>query len=261
MQGDSRRWAAALKRPPFIVCVLLLAGATVMAGPVARKLKLVLRKDAVPLRKPLTELNRDALGEYKFTHATLLDPATVATLGTDLYLDWEFEDTAVTDRNSPLRLVRVLITYYTGKPTLVPHIPEVCVTATGSQMAQAGDVTLDVVGPGGEPMQIPARAVTFQKSAVYDHDRPTVVYTFNCNGDFLPRRNLVRARLANPFEKGAYLCKVEVGFRARRMKTRSAGREETIQAAQKFLSRILPVLLEEHLPDWEAYCRAQGVAS
>ena len=252
MKGGAGRWITAVKHPPFIVCVVLLTAATVSAGPVAKWMRVVMRKDPVPLRKPLTELNREALGEYKFAHATVLDPATVAALGTDMYLDWEFEDTSVRKRNNPLRLVRVLITYYTGKPNLVPHTPEVCRTATGYQVVEVGEVALEVAGPNGAPMQIPARAVTFAKSAVYDHDEPTVVYCFHCNGEFLSRRTEVRARLANPFEKGAYFCKVELSLRGRQARRRSAGREETIQAAQRFLSRLLPVLLKEHLPDWEA---------
>ena len=261
MKGQAGRWVAALKHRPFIVCVVLLTAATISTGRMTKWMKVALRKEAVPLRKPLTELNRQALGEYEFAQATLLDPATVSALGTEEYIDWEFRDTSVTYRNDPLLFVRALITYYTGKPNLVPHTAEVCWSATGFEIVEKGSVTLNMAGAGHAPMEIPARAVTFEKSAVYDHDRPTVIYTFHCNGEFLAERSLVRARLANPFDKGAYFCKVEVSFHGQRTKARSAGREETIQAAQKFLSRLLPALLDEHLPDWEAVCQNEGTVS
>jgi hypothetical protein len=189
-----------------------------------------------------------------------LDPSTIAALGTDLYLDWEFVDQSIESPGHALRRVRLLVTYYTGKPDLVPHTPEVCWTATGAEVLTEEGVTLNVAGAGGVPLQIPARAVTFLRSAVYNHDQPTVVYTFHCNGAFLARRNLVRARLANPFDKGAYFCKVEVNFPGRPNRPASAGREESIEAAQKFLTRLLPVLLDEHLPDWEALQAGEGSA-
>ena len=234
-----------MKHPPFIVCVVLLTVATVSTGRVARWMKVVMRKDPVPLRKPLTELNREALGKYVFSHATLLAPATVSALGTDEYVDWEFRDISITRRNNPLQFARALITYHTGKPNLVPHTAEVCWSATGFEVVEAGNVTLEVAEPGGEPMLIPARAVTFEKTAVYDHDRPTVVYTFHCNGRFVATRTGVRVLLNDLTSTYAYFSKVEVSFPR-------ATRAQCVQGAGKLFDRALPALIADHWPDFRA---------
>ncbi len=216
--------------------------------------EVVLRKAPVPLRKPLHRVDRDALGEYEFARAYTIDPAVVASLGTDQYIDWEFVDTSLTDARDPLRRVRLFITYYTGQPDLVPHRPDECFVGNGYEITRTGNHTLDLHNHRGAPLKVPVRAVTFVKSSVYYRDQPTVVYTFHCNGEFANMRTDVRLRMANPFHKGAYYCKIEVRF-GRRSATRNqmnAGREETIEAARKFLDQLVPVLLRDHLPDWEA---------
>jgi hypothetical protein len=248
----------ALRHPPFVACVIVLVAATVCTGPVAKWMKIVLRKEPVPLRKRLAELDKTALGEYEFKRANTIDQAVVDTLGTDLYIDWEFIDTSVTGTKNPLRRVHLFVTYYTGKPDLVPHTPDVCYRGAGYEIKDRDNRTLVLDEPGGDTLRVPIRAVTFEKSDVYYRDRFTVIYTFHCNGSFVNTRTDVRRRLANPFDKGAYYCKVELGFgRQGSRHQKTIGREEAIRAAQKFLDRLLPVLLEDHLPDWDAVQQGQ----
>jgi hypothetical protein len=212
----------------------------------------VLRKEAVPLRKPLPELDKTGLGEYTFHSPNILDPAVLGPLGTEEYIDWRFTDTTVESQRDPLRHVRCFITYYTGKPDLVPHTPKVCYLGQGYRSIEDEALTLRIQEPASAPQDVPVQAVTFAKSEVFGKATPTVVYTFHCNGEFLKNRTEVRTRLANPFDRGAYYSKIEVTFGAPTSHPLAPTREDAIAGAEKFLNRLLPLLLREHLPDWEA---------
>ncbi len=242
----------AILKPPFVVCAVVLAAAAVFAGPVAKRMKVVLRKEPVPLRKPLSQLDKLALGEFEFDSPTILDPAVLGPLGTEEYISWLFQDTSIKESRHPLRYVSCFVTYYTGRPDLVPHIPQVCYLGQGYTAVTEGQIDASVLDPNGVPLEVPLQAVTFQKSDVFNRAKPTVAYTFHCNGRFLGSRTDVRTRLANPFDRGAYFCKIEVSFGTPRSSPPNPTRQEAIAAAEKFFNRLLPVLLRDHLPDWEA---------
>ena len=252
MSRGSPSLSQALRQRPFLVCAGVLIAATVFAGPVARHMRVVLRKDPVPLRKPLGELDKTALGEYRFEGAIIIPETTLGPLGTTDYIDWRFTDTTVSRRRDPLGSVQCFVTFYTGKPDLVPHTPDACYLGHGYRMREADNLEFAIRGPNLRPLEVPVRAISFVKSSVFGQATPTVVYTFHCNGKFVNTRTQVRAQLADPFDKGAYYCKVEVTFGAPKSRPRHPDRQESIAAAEKFLERLLPVLLEEHLPDWEA---------
>ncbi|MCH7814426.1 MAG: exosortase-associated EpsI family protein [Planctomycetes bacterium] len=252
MAANLRSVLVGLRHPPFLACVVVLVGAIIGAGPVAERLAIVLRKQAVPLRQPLNRMDKANLGPYRFIRAYALEQAVVDALGTDLYIDWEFKDERAKGK-SPLRRVRLFVTYYTGRPDLVPHTPDQCWLGAGYEIKERGSRTLDLHGADAKPLRVPVRAVTFQKSGIRHRDRPTVVYTFHCNGKFVNGRTEVRRLLANPWDQGAYFCKIEVRFGRQDQTSIAAGREETIEAAGEFLDRVLPVLLRDHLPDWEVF--------
>jgi hypothetical protein len=173
---------------------------------------------------------------------------------------WQFIDASVAGLRDPRRLVTCFVTYNTGRPDLVPHIPDNCYLGAGYQIVEAGNVNIEIAGPVAESEEVPVRAITFVKSDVFERAEPTVVYTFHCNGKFLNTRTQVRAQLGSPFDKGAYFCKIEVSFGGPHSAPRDCTRDETIEAAEKFLSQMLPVLLRDHLPDWEAVQRGEPTA-
>jgi hypothetical protein len=211
-----------------------------------------LRKAAVPLRKPLAEFDKTALAGYEFQAAPSMDPAIANGLGATDYANLQFIDTSVSGPRDPARLVHCFISYSTGRPNLVPHIPDNCYLGAGYEIVGTANLSMEITGPAAEPQEVPVRAISFVKSDVFQRATPTVVYTFHCNGTFLNRRTQVRAQLGNPFDKGAYFCKIEVSFGGPNSAPRHCTRDRTIEAAEKFLSQMLPVLLRDHLPDWEA---------
>ena len=242
-------WAL-LVRPPFLICLTVLAAAAVVAGPMAKHWKQVFIKEPIYCRKPLDQLRKSALGPYRFVQEQTLTAAVIASLGTDVYVSWALEDTRKRGQ-SPLRGVHLFVTYYTGATNLVPHTPDVCMRGAGYQIKQAANTNLKIAGLGAGDTEVPVRVLTFVKSDVFNRVEPTVVYTFHCNGDFMARRTEVRARTTNLRDRHAYFSKVEVSFSGGAGRN-DPTREEAIEAAREFLGYLLPVLVQEHWPDWQA---------
>jgi hypothetical protein len=76
------------------------------------------------------------------------------------------------------------------------------------------------------------------------------VYTFHCNGDFIASRTGVRRRTTRLSDRYAYFSKVEVSFHG--TTGTAPTRKQTIAATRDLFEYLLPVLIEEHWPDWDA---------
>lgn len=248
MDSNTGWFGRAVKHPPFLAAVLVLLAATVSAGPLTDAMRVALRKDPVPLQKPLAEFDREALPDYEFLAAQPVDKAILNQLKAADYAQWRFVDRTVENSRAPLREVSCFISHNTGRPGLAPHIPDNCYLGAGYELTKAENLSTQIPGADGD-IDVPVRAVTFVRSDVHNRATPTVVYTFHCNGEFVNTRTAVRTRMGNPFDKGAYFCKIEVTFGGPRCLPQYAGREESIEAAEKFLSQLLPALLRDHLPD------------
>lgn len=237
---------------PFVMCLLVLTAAAFGRMAVVRWLNVVTRKEPIPLRKSLSALDKLRLGDYKFLKAHLLSEAIENSLGTDEYIDWVLEDSSVTRRVDPRRYVHLFVTYYTGGPNLAPHTPDVCYLGSGYQPKQAHENRKVAVPALGEGAEVPVRVCTFCKTAIFNQDEPTVVYTFNANGRFTSTRNGVRNLTHGLRDKYAYFSKVEVSFGGPGCRPPNLGREESVAAASKILNVVLPLLVQEHWPDWKA---------
>jgi Protein of unknown function (DUF3485) len=255
MQKQSRRAAAGLFTVPFTVSLIILAVTAVGLGPVTRYLNVVLRKEAVPLRKQLGTLDKSRLGPYKFVRAYTIESAVVDTLGTDKYINWLLEDTRRTGRD-PLRYVSLFVTYYTGQPDPVPHTPDVCYAASGYEPDEKVNLTVDVPTLGKDS-RLPIRLLMFVKTGVFNSERMPLIYTFHCNGKFVATREGVRTTGRNPLDKHAYYSKVEVKFGWKGAQPRYPDKKQAIEASTEFLSHVLPLLVDEHWPDWAAVKAAE----
>jgi hypothetical protein len=235
---------------PFVVAVVVLGLAAVLAGPVAAKLDLRHSKLAMPLRKPLGELNDALIAPYSVVQRHTLDPEMIDALGTDQYLSWSLEDTSV-EANSPVRYCRLFVTYDTGGENLVPHVPDECLLGAGYQPAQAHE-NRDIVVPKVPSFgnALPVRVCSFIKTAVFNREEVSVVYTFFVNGEYTATRNGVRLLINDPRNKHAFFSKVEASFWA-------ASREQNVQAAGKLFDRLLPILMKDHYPDFASGEAAQ----
>ncbi len=246
-----------LADPPVVLAALLLAGAAVLAGPVATRLAGV-KKEYVPLRAALSTLDKASLGPFRFIEAANLDADQVNTLGTEQYISWQLEDTSVPDPVHPLRFAHLFVTYYSGKPDMVPHVPDVCFKGAGYDVRRGDHVELHIAGLKRD---VPVRTVSFVRSGIYGKDEPTVVYTFLANGDFTCTREGVRMAVGDIRARHAYYSKIEVSFGSRSTRPQNATTEQTLEGAARLLNYALPALLERHFPDWEAVQGDSAIAT
>ena len=251
MQSQPRDGLIRLASPPFAIAVVMLVVAVVLAGPVAAWKKFRRAKLPLPLKKALTALDVEALAPYQVLERVVLDPMVVEALGTDRYLDWVVEDSSLPPGH-PLHRASLLVTYYSGGEDLVPHTPDVCFLGTGYEPAQPHENwEIEVSSLPNESSRLPVRVCTFVRTSVFQRRKHSVVYTFFCNGRFVCTRTDVRLLINNPTDTHAYFSKVEVSFPR-------ATRAENIEGAGKLLGRVLPVLLRDHWPDFEAAEAAAG---
>jgi hypothetical protein len=201
-------------------------------------------KQALPLRKSLAAIEVHKLLPYKVVERYTLEPTVVDALGTEQYLHWQLEDTSLPNAD-PLRRASLFVTYYTGGRNLVPHTPDECYLGSGYQPAQAHENRDLEMSTLPDMKQLPVRVCSFVRTAVFNKEEVTVVYTFATHGTFAATRNGVRLLINDPRSTYGYFSKIEVHFPG-------ASREDSVRGARKLLERLLPVLVEEHLPDFEA---------
>jgi hypothetical protein len=236
---------SAFFRPPFLVAVVLLGTAALVAGPIASRFDLRLSKDPLPLKKPLTALDASSLYPYHIVERHVMPPAVVEALGTDQYVSWTLEDPN-RPADDPLRFVNLLVTYYTGGSNLVPHTPDVCYLGSGYSPKQAHEnEDVPIRAPGLDVQALPLRICTFVKTAVFNRDEVSVVYTFFANGHFVNTRTGVRMAINDPTDSFAYFSKVELSFPR-------ATRTQCLEGSRQVFESLLPVLARDHWPDLEA---------
>lgn len=251
MQRGAHSSAKSFWSPPFTISALILGACAVGLGPMTRYMRVVLAKEAIPLRAPLSRLDKSGLGPYRFVQAITLDSAVVNTLGTQEYMHWILEDSTLQGKSSPLRYVNLFVTYYTGQPDPVPHVPDACYVGSGYIIESAENTTLQVSGLGASG-EVPIRMLTFVKSGIFGEDNMPVAYTFHCNGKFVATRQGVRTAVNNPLDSQAYYSKVEVRFGWDGASPRVPTKAEAIAGTERLFSYLLPLLVEEHWPDWSA---------
>ncbi len=241
-----RAVAVAFRDSRFTVCVcLLVVGLVGVRGLVLSGFSF--SKERVDLKKPLTEMNKARLVPYRLLGSDRIPPEEVEALGTEEYIRYRLEDTRIREDRNPLKYPSLFITYYSGQPDQVPHVPEECFLGGGFQQLSAEDLELTIPSLDGAK-QVPARLLRFRKESMIGGSWvPTVVYLFHVNGEYVGSRTGVRLALSNPFERYGYFSKVEVSFGQRSSDEDIQGVRE---AAEKVLQKVLPILEQDHWPSW-----------
>jgi len=238
-------------QPAFVICVLVLAIAVGGMSFAMKKLGIVFEKEPLPLKKSLALLDRENLNPYVVvSKEKITNEDTLKALGTEDYIQWVMQDgeQAV---ESPVRECLLFITYY-RLPDRVPHVPEECWTGGGYQKLGSDAVTLEIDDHAGFEAKVPAKYLVFspKKASVWHGDaRIPNLYFFKVNGQYAGSREDARLALnKNLFGKASYFCKVELVFNRSSV---APGKEDALEASEKLLAVVLPVLDREHLPDWE----------
>lgn len=245
-------------QPAFLICVLLLASAATTKTLIIRTMGWHLTKLPLPLQKPFHEMDEKDLLPYVVRSKMRIDnPDIVETLGTEDYLQWIIEDPAA-EPHSPTRFCSIFVTYYTGNPDMVPHVPDECYVGGGNER-KAGyvDTALLHRGDGQTPEKIAYQNILFGTSA--DSVATTdvsffVAYLFRVNGQYSGSRTETRTILGRNFtSKYSYFSKVEWQFYGIDAFGRIfPNRQQVVDASEPMLNVLLPALERSHWPDWDA---------
>jgi hypothetical protein len=238
-------------QPAFLICVGLLA---ITAGGMSVAVKLsgiYLKKEPLPLQKPLSELDKSNLAPYKVVEKTKIENQDILnTLGTEDYIQWTLEDTSVS-AESNVRFCTFFITYY-SLPDIVPHRPEECYIGGGLQGIKFETVMLSIT-QGLNERQIKTRYLVFADTKsdglIGGTSSFPILYTFSVNGKYGDRDDVRKTLNRNLFSKFSYFSKVEWKFFNRATgRITYPNKQEALAASEKLLTFILPVLEKEYWP-------------
>jgi hypothetical protein len=241
-------------QPAFLVSITVLV---VFAGGMSyfkAKQGVTLVKKALPLKQPFDMLDEKLLAPYKVLEKTKIENLDVIeSLGTEEYMQWLVEDTTV-EELSPVRQCAIFITYYTGNPDQVPHVPEACYTGGGNETKEKFSFYLNIgdVNSPKVPAKVPATGIIFgkktteiwQASAVFP-----VIYFFKVNGKYTGDRTTTRLALGNLTSEYSYFSKIELKFFNDR--GLYPDKKQAIEATEKLLRVLLPALENNTWPEWK----------
>ena len=260
---------------PFLVCLAVLALAAGFKEAAIDWSGAKLKKQSIPLRKSLDDLDESKLAPYRVGRKLKIDNSDVLeALGTEDYIQWELEDTEA-DALSPTRYCSLFITYYTGDPDIVPHVPEECFAGIGDQLFSRQEVTLTLdigqaqiagLRTNKGKVAFDARYLVFtgKRTNIWMSDlKYRVLYFFKANGKFASNRTGTRAIMGkNLFNTYSYFSKVEWKFYGIGPGGMIYGNKaDVLSASARLLSVVLPLLETEHWPDWEKANRPEQSAA
>jgi len=238
-------------QPAFLICVLVLAVAGAGMSVTMKKLGIVFKKEPLPLKKSLEGLDERDLSPYKVvSKQKISNPDTLKAMGTEDYIQWIMEDTGQS-AGSPVKECLLFITYY-QLPDRVPHVPEECWSGGGYQQLGSESVTFEINNDAGFVTDVPAKYLVFgpKKTSLWrSGERIPNLYFFKVNGQYAGSRQEARITLnKNLFGRESYFCKVELVFNRSSI---TPSKEQAVAASEKLLTVILPILEQEHWPDWK----------
>lgn len=188
-----------------------------------------------------TEHTLGASNPYRLRKGTGWDPAkpdSLALRQTPQYIQRIYTRMTAAGKEEPGRLASFFISYYTGTPDPVPHVPERCFLGAGWASVKSVDQSLLVAG-----QKVPVRFSQFAKG---DHVT-TVAYLLCFNGQIESDHNKVRVLLNSPFGHYSYFSKIEISFQNLQKL------DDIIQATTELLGDFLPIYQSQFLADWNDY--------
>lgn len=235
----------------FLVCFVILLAAAASKALIINSLGIQLTKLPIPLQTPLEDFDAASLSPYTvLNQQKITNQDTLESLGTDEYLQWLLEDTEAAS-SSPTRYCSLFITYYTGNPDMVPHVPNECYVGGGNELVGSQTLSLQLPEQGKVGFQYVQFRQTKADNLQASNDF-TVQYLFHANGQYCQSRTDTRTTLFDWFSRYSYFCKVEWKFFGQdAFGLTSPDKEETLEASAKLLSALLGELEKNHWPDWE----------
>lgn len=241
----------------YYCCLGVLVVCAASMQSVQRFVQVHFQKQRLELKNPLHALRTSELAPEYELHAIQpppLDTDVQEALGTSEYINWLLVSRDK-DRRDPTHLARLFVSYYTGKPDMVPHEPRECLWASGWKLVEENLEYVEVFRGLEEPVRIPVAVLDFERvdvlgASVLDENaqRLTVLFFFLANGKYVTTRNQVRLALSNLWDRYAYYSKIEVDFISD--SGAHADRAASLEAIRPLLQKLMPILWADHYPDW-----------
>jgi hypothetical protein len=248
---------------PFLICIGLLVVSVIGIKAVMHWAHAQIGNMPISLQIPLDQLDKKLLSPYTVIKQTKIENRDeLEWLGTEDYIQWILEDPEV-PTDSPVRYCSLFITYFTGNPNRVPRVPEREYVGEGPIQKDSQNLRLhldnpSMFGTAALPVELPVRRAIFaykQHNLSDPQSEFSVQYFFKANGQYADGRTGARLIMSKNYTcKYSYFSKVEWKFSATPdyLPTEKAPTDnEIIQASEKFLSVLLPILETQHWPDWE----------
>lgn len=256
--ADSSGAAVLRSRRPFsarfAVCLAILVVSALGLQSALSLLNYHTRKEPVALKKPLKLADWERMApRYGLADIQPREPSeeTINSLGTREFFNWRLIDKTLKP-DDPAAVADVFVSYYTGSPDLVPHVPTECMVAGGYDLVRDEDAAPLTVPHSGAPGdRVAVHLSVFEAPRVNNplnegsRSGVTVAYFFHSNGAYCSSKYQVRAHLLNLLERYAYFAKVEVRFSSADFQS-YADREQTLAALPPLLERLMPLLLQDH---------------
>ena len=246
----------------FYACVAILLLVAVGMQAASGILGTYFRKAPLPLKRSLDLLDQSKLRPEYAPHRIQPAPLSheaVVNLGTEEYLNWNLTDQRC-ERGDPTEMARLLITYHTGGPGLVPHRPKECHAAGGEELVNETLIEVSVRDCDDVEHTFPVSVLEFElprrraagvPGGSSEPQRLVVAYFFYVNGRYVTTRTSVRRAVSNLWDRFAYYSKIEISFSDDSFR-RFPDREQAVAATERLLQRLMPILWEDHYQDWEA---------
>jgi hypothetical protein len=223
----------------YLLAVVVLAGAAASLQAARNRGALQLIKKALPIRKPLDDLDRACVQPYEVLGSPRLSPEILGDLGTNEYVTWSLR---AGGERVPWKATQMFVTYYTGVQDQVPHVPEECMTQGAFSLETDETFEMDMARLR---RKISVRRLSFYPPpAQQTTGKVYVYYTICINGDFYPGRERARLRMADPHESHLYYSKVELSFDG----LGEADVPTADQQASHLLDGVLTELVKSHWP-------------
>ncbi len=223
-----------------VACAGVLLAMAIAMRPAAGAAFEALQKRPVPIRKPLAELDRQSLGDFRFLNDRKNE--LPGDPGTTEYIVWRFSPPAADI--GPVHMAHLLVFYYTdrGRTPLVPHTPEVCYRQSDSQIVAMGGTTLTVSELGADRADVSVKYVRFTQPQ--QHVDLCVIYVFCVNGRFISDREWARLDMAMPWNRALYFSKIECAVELRP----DGDLEPGLKVASRLMSTAIRELVAHHFP-------------
>ena len=255
MNGGLKNLIKIYMQPAFLICSVVLAIAAGGMSIAIKSFGIYLRKEPLPLKKPLELLDEKRLAPYKvLSKSRIENEEIIKSLGTEDYIQWNLEDTTVPPE-SAVRHCLLFITYY-GLPDVVLHVPEECYVGGGYQRLSSDNVEMEV-NKSGVTDKMTIKYLTFggmESAETWQNEvKFPVMYLFRVNDEYGSSREDARLIMGKNIRgRHSYFCKIEWKF----FNTKVGSivypdKEQAVAESRRLLGVVLPVLEKDHLPDWK----------